>query len=430
MRRFTLIWTGQVASLLGSGMTWFVLGVWIYETTGSALLFALSLFSATLPQVLLLPVAGVLVDRWDRRRVLILADAAAAALSVGLALLFLLDVVAVWHVYLANALGAAVTAFKTPAFVAATGSLVPREQLARASGMSDSGQAASQIAAPMLGAFLYTLIGAEGVILVDVGTFVLSLLVLLAVPIPRPPRGAPEGKPSFLREARYGWSFLAGRPGLPGLLAYFVVLNFFLNLSWVAVTPAILDLASPRVLGAVLSTGYAGMLAGGVMMGAWGGPARRVDGVLLGGALFGGSLVALGLATGAVALAGAMFGLLFSVPLINGSFRAIWQGGAPPEVHGRVASAILMVARSSVPVAFLVGGPLVESVFEPSLLPGGPLAGSVGRLLGVGPGRGAGLMFLLLGLAFLAVTYACLASPAIRGIEEAPPGPELEPARH
>jgi DHA3 family macrolide efflux protein-like MFS transporter len=418
MRRFAIIWSGQVASLVGSAMTWFALGVWIYQQTGSTMLFALALFSATLPQVILLPVAGVWVDRLSRRRILMCGDICAAALALGMATLFYLDRFEVWHVYVANALGSCVAAFKTPAFIAATASLVPKEKLARASGMSSSGHAVSQMIAPLLGALLLRDFGVGGVVLIDLATFMVSLFTLSIVEIPDPPRVEQGGRRSLMRDATFGVFLLARHPGLKQLVLYFVLLNFTLNLSWVAITPTILKSGTPQALGSVMSAGNAGMLVSGVLMAVWGGPTRRINGVLMGGMLFGLSLLVLGSSPHIVIIAVALGGLLFSVPIINSCFRSIWQSGMPPEAHGRVSATILMLVRSSVPFAFLVGGYVIDSVFEPLLLPGGILERSAGPLLGTGPGRGTGLMLIVLGTLSLAATFACTRSNLIRNVED------------
>lgn len=421
MRKFTFILAGQVVSRLGSGLTQFALGVWVFEQTGSSTLFALTLLFGTLPQILLLPVAGALVDRWDRRRTLVATDCASAALTLAVAVLVGGGHLAVWHVFAVNAAMGALGAFQGPALTAATATLVGREQIARASGLSEAGNAVALIGAPVLAGALVPVVGMAGVVAVDFATFFAAILTLLAVRFPSPASsGAGVPRRALLREATDGWRYLGTRPGLLALLVYFSVLNLHLNLAWALITPMILRSESAPVLGRVLSAASAGMVAGGLLLGFWGGPSRRVGGTLAGGLLFGACLAAAGLRSSPVLVGAALFGMMFSLPVINGCFRALWQQQTPAEMQGRVAATIQVVARCTVPLAFVGAGPLADAVFEPLLDTGGPLVATLGPVLGTGPGRGTGLLFVLMGSLSLAATLASWLVPAIRDVERPP----------
>lgn len=417
MRAFTIIWLGQVLSLIGSGMTRFALGVWIYQRTGSATLFALTQVASAIPHVLLLPVSGALVDRWDRQRVMILSDCAAAVVTLAVALLLWRGELGFWHVCVVNALGACIAAFQAPAWIAATGTLVAPEQIVRASGMVEAGNAGAQVAAPLLAGALLGAVGMHGVVLTDFLTFFLAVGCLLTVRVPSPGRAAGRPLTSFRREAGEGWRYLMRRPGMKALLTYFAVLNVCLNMAWVLVTPLVLEFASARELGVIMAVASLGMVLGGVVLGAWGGPPRKVYGTLGGGLLFGTCLAAAGLRASTLLLGAAAFGMFFSLPIINGCFRAIWQTRTPAELHGRVAAIIQVVARWTLPATFAVAGPLAEGVFEPLLASGGILAGSVGIVLGTGPGRGTGFLFVVLGGVALICTAIAYCSRDVRRVE-------------
>ena len=422
MRAFLTIWAGQAVSLLGSSLTSFALGVWVYQRTGSVTRFALIAFFASLPGLLLSPVAGALVDRWDRRRMLILSDSLAAATSAVLLLLLWdesRDLLEVWHIYVLTAVASVANALQWPAFTAATTLLVPKRQYGRASGLSQMGLALSQILAPLLGALMLQWVRMRGILIVDLATFGVAVLALLAVRFREPDRAPETGAPrSLLKESAVGWTYLRERPGLLALLLLFAGTNFNVGMLQALISPLILSFASSTALGTVLSIAGVGMLAGTLVMGAWGGPRRRVHGIFAGLLVQGLVLLAGGLQPSVPLVAAAAFVLLFTVPFVGGCSQAIWQAKVPPGLQGRVFAVRRMVALSSMPAAYFLAGPLADRVFEPMLAPGGALSGSVGAVIGVGEGRGIGLLFVLLGLLVVAALAIAAGYPRLRQVED------------
>jgi hypothetical protein len=242
-------------------------------------------------------------------------------------------------------------------------------------------------------------------------TFLFALATLLSVRVPQPAAhaGAGDATPSLFDQVKAGWRFLAERPGLRALLLYLAVINLLAGFNMALATPLVLSIASPAELGLVLSISSAGLLSGGLAMSIHGGPARRMSGVLAFGLLYGLSFLLIGLGTSIPAIATASFLLMFSVPLINGCSQTVWQNKVPPALQGRVFAVRRMIAQATVPLAFLIAGPLADLVFRPLLAEGGALAGSLGRALGVGADRGIGLLYVLLGIFALgAGAIACL----------------------
>lgn len=420
---FGLMWLGQLVSLVGSGLTRFALGVWVYERTGSAAQFTLITLFAFLPGLLAAPFAGALVDRWDRRWVMFWSDLGPAVGTLALALLVRASALEVWHIYAVVALGSIFNTFQWPAYIAATTLLVPKRQLGRANGMMQLGQAAGEVVAPVLAGLLIAVVGMAGVILIDLGTFFFAAATLLLVRIPRPPasgagRAGPAGKRSLLSEAGYGWTFIRERPGLLGLLLYFAMINLVFSMASVLVTPLVLSFASSRVLATVLSASSAGLLAGSVAMTVTGGPRPRIHGVLGFGLLFGVALVFVGLRPAPPIIAGALFVVMLGAAVINGSSQTIWQVKVPPDVQGRVFAVRRLIAQFTAPLGFLGAGLLADRVFEPWLAEGGPLAGSVGRVLGVGPGRGIGLIYVSLAVLPILASLWGYTRPRLRRIED------------
>ena len=422
MRTFFVIWFGGLISLLGSGLTSFGLGVWIFDQTKQATPFALTVLFSTLPPLLLGPLAGALADRWNRRRLMIAADTGSALVTLAAALLLWNGQLEVWHIYLIAMANGLCSAFQEPAYTASIVMLVPKEQLARASGLSQLARALEMLLAPAIAGVLFVTIGLNGIILIDFITFFFAIGALLVVKIPQPAAEAlPSGarRPTLLSDAAYGWRYLTARPGLMVLLVYFALVNFLLNLSAVLTGPLVLAVGTAGMLGAVQVASGAGMLAGSIAMSAWGGPKRRVLGVIAFIALGAVGLLVAGMRPSPVFAGAGLFILLFCVPLASGPSQAIFQSKVEPAVQGRVFAMRGMISRSMMPLAFLLAGPLADSVFEPLMSADGALgSGILGQLLGAGPGRGIGLIFTLAALLLLAASAAAWLSPRLRRIEE------------
>jgi MFS family permease len=261
-------------------------------------------------------------------------------------------------------------------------------------------EAAAQILSPVIAGALVVSVGVKGVILVDVASFAFAVGTLLLVRIPRPPASTEgeEGRGSLLQEAAYGWNYIRARPGLMSLLVFFAVTNFSAGIAVVLFQPMILELTTPAILGTILSISGIGMLIGGITMSAWGGPKRKIYGVLLFELLVAMCLILAGLRPSLILIGVSGFIAFFGLPLINGSSQAIWQRKVAPDVQGRVFSIRRMIAMSAQPISFLIAGPLADRVFEPMLAADGRLADSVGRIIGVGPGRGMALIFIITGI--------------------------------
>lgn len=423
MRTFWIIWAGQLISLLGSGLTSFALGVWIYEQIGEATPFALTVLFGSLPQILLLPLAGSLADRWDRRWMMILADTGAAVITLVVFIFLLVGNLQVWMIYLMAALGSVFGALQQPAYMASVTMLVPKQELTRASGLSDLGQAIGGLITPAAAGFLFVAIGLRGIILIDFITYFFAVGALLVVRIPQPKLvvspGENQKKPSALTDAVIGWRYLRQRSGLFILLWYYALVNFLLNFSVVLLGPMVLARHTAREFGLVQMAMGLGTLAGSLLLSAWGGPKGRKMPTVIGFIALGAvGLMIGGVSASVVTIGLGMFLLLFSVPLASGPSRAIFQVKVAHEVQGRVFAIRNMISRSIMPLAFLLAGPLADRVLEPSMRVDGALGMSfLGELFGTGAGRGIGLGFVVSGLCLLVVTGFAYANPHLRNLD-------------
>jgi DHA3 family macrolide efflux protein-like MFS transporter len=407
---FFVIWTGQAFSLVGSQLVQFALVWWLTKTTGSATVLAFATMMALLPQILLGPIAGALVDRWDRRRVLILADGSIALATIVLATLYALDLVQVWHIYALMFVRSAGAAFHWPAMQASTTLMVPDRHLSRVAGLNQTVAGLGNIGAPPLGALLLELLPMQVILAVDVGTAILAILPLLFVAIPQPERLAVSTSggvvSSVLRDMRAGLRLIWGWPGMLLIIAFAMLLNL-LGTPALSLLPILVSehFSGGAVEFAWLESGWGvGMVLGGLTLGAWGGFNRRiVTGmaalVLQGIAIFCVGLVpgtAFRFALGAILLTG------FMNPIINGSLYATVQAVVEPQMQGRVFTLLRSGAWAMTPLGLAVAGPLADVVSVQA-------------------------WFLLAGVATTAMGLSAFFVPAVMNIEERSPGADAQP---
>jgi DHA3 family macrolide efflux protein-like MFS transporter len=423
VRTFAIVWLGQVISFIGSGMTSFALGVWVYQKTGSVTQFALTSLFIVLPRVVLGPLAGALVDRWDRRHVMILSDAGGGLSILALGLLSLAGRLEIWHIYLAIFASGIFDTLRWPAMTAATTQLVPKEHFGRASGMLQIVSAGTMLVSPLIAGPLMGSLGLQGVLLSDFATYLFALLTLVLIRIPRPETTAEgqAGRGSLLHEAVYGWKYITARSGLLALLVFLALANFLMEMSVVLFTPMILSFASAAALGLVMSLGGIGYLVGSVVISIWGGPKRRIQTMMVSLLLMGGFMTLIGLRASLPLVAVSACLCMVFLPITVSANQAIWQNRVAPDVQGRVFAIRQAFIQATPLAAYLLTGPLTDGIFEPLLQAGGPLAGSVGQIIGVGSGRGAGLLFVSAGLFLVLVAVIGYLYPPLRRMEAEQP---------
>ena len=366
---FFTIWTGQAFSLLGSMLVQFALVWWITKTTGSATVLATGSLVAMLPGIFLGPFAGALVDRWNRKRVMMVADGLIALMTLGLIFLYVQGVMQVWHIFAIMFLRSLGGAFHWPAMQASTSLMVPKEQLSRVSGMNQTLNGAMNVIAPPLGALLMEALPLQYVMAIDVVTAVIAITCLFFVHIPQPerqPQPAGAAKPSVLSDVAEGLRYMWKWPGLFSLALMATVINFL-------VTPAFVlmpILVTRHFGGQALQLGWLesgfgfGVVAGGLLLSVWGGFHRRILTSLAG-------LVGMGLGTLLVGLAPAsalwlaisgMFVAGFMNPITNGPIFAIFQAIVAPEMQGRVFTVISSLAMAMSPLSMVIAGPVADAV--------------------------------------------------------------------
>ncbi|MFJ4595851.1 amino acid adenylation domain-containing protein [Kitasatospora sp. NPDC088861] len=423
MRRFLTVASGQQVSMIGSALTEFALPVWIYLRTGSLAQFGLLAACGLVPGILAAPIAGAVVDRGDRRRIMLYGDLAAGATQALLLLLHLTGSLRVWHAYvLIGVLSTALT-FQRLAWNAAVPQLVPKRYLGRANGLVQMAFGLAQFLVPLFAVGLLAAIGLGGILTLDVVSYAAALAVTLAVRFPDL-MGA-RRRESVSAEIREGFRRALGSRHFRAMLLFFAVLNIFLSPLFLLTTPLVLSFAPLAAAGWVSTAAGLGAVLGGLTLLAWGGPRHlRLRGVLLATLALAGACLVTGLRPSLVVVALGAFGMAFGLALVNGVYATIVQTKVPLRFHGRVIAVNTMVAWSTLPVGFALVAPLGPRLLQPLMDHDGTLAPTVGRLIGTGDGRGIGLLYLLFGLAMAALVLVCLAVPVLRHFDRDVPDAE------
>ncbi|MCI0578562.1 MAG: MFS transporter [Chloroflexi bacterium] len=367
---FMIIWIGQAFSLFGSQLVQFALIWWLTQKTGSATVLATASLVGLIPQVLLGPLVGALVDRWNRRLIMLAADSAIALATVGLAYLFWVEAVEIWHVYLIMFIRALGGSFHWPAMTASMSLMVPEKHLARVQGLNQTLQGGLNIISAPLGAVLLGFLPIQGILAIDVVTALLAILPLLFIAVPQPRRGAEAAgtsapaRKSLWSDMREGLRYVWAWPGLIMIMVMATVINMVLNPAS-SLTPILVTehfQGGPLQLGWIESAWGIGVVAGGVLLGVWGGFKRRILTSLAG-------LIALGLFIMIVGLApasafplavGAMFMVGIANPITNGPLLAVVQAVVAPDMQGRVFSLIGSMAMAATPLGLIIAGPVAD----------------------------------------------------------------------
>lgn len=442
MPAFWLVWAGQLVSLLGTSMTQFGLTIWIYQKTGSATVLALMGVLFTIPLLLMSPAVGIMVDRYDRKLMMMLSDLAAGLVTIAVFILYATGRLEIWHLYVAMAITGTFQGFQWPAYSAALSVMIPKEHYVRANSMLEIVGPGSNIVAPIVAGALLgfgQVGGFDGlnmIMIIDIVTFSAAIGSLLLISVPKPERteaGHEATEGNIFKEAIYGFRYIIQRPSLLGLQITFMVGNLLANMGAITLlAPLILARTNSNawLFGISQTIGAVGIVIGGLVIGAWGGFKRRIHGVLLGWAmafLFEAVVVGLGRAQPVWMMSLWGIGIFVSAlffPLVNGSNQAIWMAKVPHDIQGRVFSARRLIAWFASPLGALIAGPLADYVMEPAMRQGGALTGTFGWLVGVGPGAGMSLIFIFTGIAGLAFSLGLYLVPVIRNAESLLPDHE------
>ena len=418
-RAFYAITFGQFVSLVGSGMTRFGLSIWVLRETGDTTAYSALLFFAVLPVGLGSIFTGTLIDRWNRRIVMLAGNAVASLSTFVAALLFFGGALEIWHLFIVLAVNGLANAFVIPSMEASVPMLMDKQQLGRAAGITQMTMSLEVIISPALAGLLIASIGLGFIFIIDFVTFGASVLALALSVIPQPALD-PEGeRRSLAGEFMFGLRYIAERPPFVYLMVFVTITMFLMpGIGYALSTPLALSVADERAAGLILSSFGAGALISGVLLTAWGGPKRRMNGVLAGLAMAGAASIVVGLRQSVPLIMVGVFFIGVTFMFMFGLNRVIWQVKAAPEVLGRIFSLRVALGIGAQSLGVLVAGPMAQHVFEPMMMEGGALATSVGSLIGVGEGRGMALMYIIAGLMLIALVTVSAMVRRVRLMED------------
>lgn len=430
MQRFIRIWVGQLVSTIGSYMTVFALIFWVWEVTGSATSLALVTFFSQLPRIIVTPLAGIIVDRFPRKQLMILGDVVAMLCTLVIALLYWGDRLQIWHLYTAVAVYGCFGQIQTLAYSTSIALLVPPRDYTRAESMVAAVNYSGAIFSPILAGSLYPVIGLQGIILIDLITFLIAFVILLASNIPSPSSDDAEATTPLVdwSNLTFGFRYIFSKPGLLALVLAFSCFALPSDIGKALYNPMILARSGgeEQVLGAVTTAAGVGGVLGALLVSWKGGFKQRIHGMLLGFAGTGFCKIALGLGQTAWVWIPAHFAATLLIPLYYSSSNAIWYAKVPPSLQGRVLAADQMVGLVLGAIAPLLAGPLADFVFEPAMQPESRLAPIFGPLIGTGEGAGIALLYTLMAVLMLLVGLGGYGFRTLRSVETILPDHSLE----
>lgn len=424
---FSILWVGQVLSALGTRMTNFSLGIWLWLETGRASDLTLLLLVGFGSTALCSPLAGSIVDRWNRRLTIVISDVGSMVATGGLIVLMLTGGLSFGLLLLVNGITGAFLAFQLPAYASTISLMMEKHQFPKANAMLWMVRSLPAIFAPAIAAAVLVVLDIKIVLLIDTISYVLAIGTVFLVRIPELADRGTAAKTRVMRDTLTGFRYVLTRPPLIGLEIIMVSISFLAAVGWGLLRSIVMARTgnSEEIAGLVFSIGAVGGVVGSMLIGWLKPTANKMRRILLAILVF--SIVGrlmFGITTEVAVWAVSMFVVYLCIPFIDGYAMSIWQVKVEPAMQGRVFGAVQFVENLAVPLGFLSTGLLADYVFEPAMREGGSLAGTFGWLVGTGPGAGMGLMFVIAGLLGILVAVVGYLVPTIRKVESLIPDHE------
>ncbi|MFE6337366.1 amino acid adenylation domain-containing protein [Streptomyces sp. NPDC057798] len=420
MPRFLAVAAGQLVSMAGTSMTEFALPLWVFLGSGSLLQLGLLSSLALVPGLLVAPLAGAVADRFSRRRVMIAADVAALLIQGLMLTLLLAGALTDAALYPLMALLSVALTFQRISWASAVPQLAPKQYLGHANGLVQAGAGTVQFAVPLLATAVLATVGLRGILIIDVCTYAVAIAVTASLRFPA--RLGWRRRESVGEEIRAGFRLAMSTPGFRAMLLFFAVTNLLLGPLLILFQPLVLGFTGLGDVARVSLAGGVGIAAGGALMAFWGGPKqRRMTGVLLAFLVLAACCAVTGLRPSLPLVAAGVFGMFAGLTVMNAIYATIIQVKVPARFHGRIFAVNTVFAWCTMPVGFLLLGPGTAALLEPAMEPDGTLAGTAGRILGTGEGRGLGLMYVLFGLALVLVVLCARRIPALARFDDEVP---------
>ncbi|HIW34712.1 MAG TPA: MFS transporter [Candidatus Paenibacillus intestinavium] len=400
--KFLIVWFGQFISLIGIGLTAFSLGVYAFERTQSATSVALVTLFTFLPSILLRPIGGFLADRMDRRLLMIIGDIGAAAGLVFILIMLEARELELWHIYVGVTISSIFSALHSPAYKASATDLLSEEQYSKGSGLVQLAESSKFLFAPIIAAILLSVTTIETILLINIATFIIAIVAVFVIKKGITVDRSDEGNGHWIDEFLEGWYTIKRNKGVLLLVIIISITTFYIGLLETLIGPMLLSFTDVQSLGVFQSISAIGMLISSIIIGMVTITKRYVNMLIIGLIIGGIAFSLLGLSTNVVFIMIAGFIFLAALPFVNTSADVLVRQNIPNEKQGRVWGMIGILSQLGFIAAYCSAGYLADYLFNPWLAEDGALASTVGTVIGTGPGRGIGLIFIIAGI-FVAV---------------------------
>jgi len=391
--------------MLGSALSAFGLGIWIFQKTGSAASFAMSAVCTVLPALLFAPFAGSIADRKKRKAIILLTDSIDAFLKILIVTLLIFNKLELWMVYPLVFISGTLGTFQNPAFGASIPMLVPTDKLTRANGLLQFSSAIQNLLAPVIAGFLYPLIELKGLFIIDFVSFFFALASIAFIKIPQPL--IEKTKDSLvlaaLKDLKYAWKYLIQKEGLMQLIVFFAFLNFIASLSMILLGPLMMSVYNSQAYGNVQAGIGLAMLLGGLCSSLIPDTKNKIKRILLILSLCSIGPIISGTTLNRIIITGGFFIFMFPVPYVNTLLMSIFQIKIERNVLGRVGALMTAILAAITPIAYLCAGPLADYVFEPLMNE---------------KGRGIGLIFIISGILLIISCLLMRLNKTVTSIEK------------
>nr|WP_162341372.1 MFS transporter [Paenibacillus paridis] len=418
-RKFIILWFGELVSSIGSGLTAFGLGVYVFQTTHSATAVSLVTLCTFLPMILLSPVGGVLADRFDRRLMMLLGDGGSALGLIYIVIVMLSGEAQLWQLCVGVTISSLFASLTDPAYKATITDLLPEEQFAKASGLVQLAGSSKYLLSPVLAGMLLAVVDIEALLIIDISTVVITIITISAVRRSLVTKSNSVSKKQFslAKDLKEGWQVLVSRKGVFALTLLLTVVTFYMGILQTLFTPMVLPLSNAKTLGIVQSVSATGLLLGSLFIGIFS-VNQQYARVLSAGLFVTGIFFSLiGVSTNIYVIAAAGFLFFATLPFVNTSADVLIRKNIPNEAQGRAWGMIGVVSQFGYIAAYASAGLLSDYVFNPLMVEGGGLASTVGKWIGSGQGRGIALLFVVSGILVMALALVMTRLKSIRSLE-------------
>ncbi|WP_127537708.1 MFS transporter [Paenibacillus illinoisensis] len=417
-RKFLVVWAGQLVSMIGIGLTAFSLGVYAFEKTNTATSVALITLFTFLPNILLRPIGGVLADRFDRRTMMIIGDLGSAAGPIFILAIMLTGDIQLWHIYVGVSFSSVFSALQSPAYKASATDLLDKEQFSKGSGLVQLAESSKFLFSPIIAGILLSITTIEVILTINIATFLIAILAVLVIRKSMKVERENKEDTNWMTDIQEGWKEVVTNKGVLLLVIIISLVTFYLGFLETLIGPMLLSFTDAKTLGTFQSVSAIGMLISSLCIGVFTMTKKYASVLVMGLIMCGLSFSLLGISTNIYFIIFAGFLFLSSLPFVNMSADVLVRNNIANEKQGRVWGIIGILSQLGFIIAYSLAGFLADHVFNPLMMEGGVLASSVGQIIGIGPGRGIALLFIIAGLFVILLAIVTSRLKLIKSLEE------------